>query len=38
MLWGAIVYGYDESVLPYHVYYTPYDTNNENSATDFILH
>lgn len=38
MFWGAILYGYDGSVLPYHVHRTPYETDDEKSAADFILH
>lgn len=33
----AMLYGQDGSVLPYHIYRTPYETDDEKCAAEFIL-
>lgn len=37
MFWGAIVYGYPGSELPYHVYKSPYETQQEKRVASQAL-
>ncbi|RPA88720.1 hypothetical protein L873DRAFT_870818 [Choiromyces venosus 120613-1] len=37
MFWGAILYGHDGSMLPYHLYTTPYETKEQKKEAEVQL-